>query len=160
MKIHYITCNFGYATTTETWEVGTILKVFGKTESKLFLVHWKGHSSGEDSGEKEHTLLEDDCAESIKAFWDPTGMNPALRYYPDPYPESGGGQFRCWMCGWKSNKKNKERGLQMHLRLKKHQWTKTRTHTEKKIRRDKLEEQHAKTSHVYWGEDQQVSNDW
>ena len=49
----------------------------------------------------------------------------------------------------------------MHIRLSKHQWSKERAHlTEKKdIKRDKLDAQHIKMPHVYWG-DLQVTNDW
>ena len=52
----------------------------------------------------EHSLLQDVCAESIMDFWERSGLNPALKYYPDPEMETDGGQYRCWMCGWKSNK--------------------------------------------------------
>ena len=161
MKIHCSNCNFGFETTEKKWEIGVILKVFGKADRKLFLVHWKGHPSSADSWEKEQSLLEDGCAESIKDFWDRSGLNPALEYYPDPDQEPDGTQYRCWMCGWKSDKRDKRRGLQMHIRLKKHQWAKKRAHlTEKNdIRRDKLAEQHRKMPHVYWG-DLQVTNDW
>ena len=65
------------------------------------------------------------------------------------------------MCGWKSDKNNRKRGLQMHLRLTKHKWSKKRAHlTEKRdIRKDKLDEQHKQMQHVYWG-DKRVTNDW
>ena len=66
--IHYNICNFGYGTTDEKWEIHSILKVFGKADRKLFLVRWKDHPSSADSWEKEHSLLEDGCAQIIKEF--------------------------------------------------------------------------------------------
>ena len=101
MTIHCSTCNFGYATTDTKDEVESILSVFGKAERKLFLVRWTDFPS-KDSWEKEHSLLQDGCAESIKDFWERSGLNPALDYYPDPeVVEPDGGQHRCWMCGFK-----------------------------------------------------------
>ena len=118
---HCGTCNFGYGTTDEKWEVDSIEKVFGKTERKLFLVHWRGHPASAESREKEHSLLEDGCAESVKEFWNRSGLNPSLAYYLDPDPELDVSQHRCWMCAWKIIKKEERRGLQMHIRLKKQQ---------------------------------------
>ena len=113
---HVHSCNFNYGLTDKRWEVERIIDVFGKAERKLFLVQWEG-LPGEDSWQKEHSLLEDGCAETIKAFWQDSGKNPAHKYYPDPDGESG---LRCWMCGWKSEANDKRRGLKTHLRLKKH----------------------------------------
>ena len=110
---------------------------------------------------KRALTTEDGCAESIKGFWNRSGLNPARSYYPDPDPEPDAGQYRCWMCGWKSDKDDKKRGLQMHLRRKGHQWDKARAClTEKKdVRHDKWDAHHVKMPHVYWG-DLQVTNDW
>ena len=90
MKIHSCNCdfNFNYGLTDDKWEVEQILTVFGNKTRKLFLVQWGGRP-GEDSREKEYSLLEDGCAESIKDFWNRTGKNPALDYYPDPEGEPG-----------------------------------------------------------------------
>lgn len=160
MTIHCSSCNFAYATTETKDEVEEIISVFGKAERKLFLVRWKGFP-GQDSWEKEHSLLQDGCAPSIKDFWNRSGLNPALDYYPDPDPEPDGGQYRCWMCGWKSTKTNKKRGLCMHIRKCDHAWEKARAHLSerKDIRQDKLAARHEKMPHVYWG-DKRVQNEW
>ena len=105
-------------------------------------------------GKKEHSLLQDG--------WVRSGLNPALSYYTDPEqePDPDEGQYRCWLCGWKSDKKNKKRGLRMHINRKKHKWSKNRSHlTEKKdIKKMKLSEQHDRQPHVFWG-DKEVINE-
>ena len=116
MHIHVCNCNFNYGLTDEKWEVDQILEVFDMTSRKLFLVRWTDRP-GEDSWQKEHSLLEDGCAQTIKEFWNRSGKNPALEFYPDPNGEL---DTRCWMCGWKSSAANKKRGLKTHIRRKKH----------------------------------------
>ena len=155
MKVHSCSCNFNYGLTDKKWEVEEIVDVFGNASRKLFLVRWTGRP-GEDSWEKEHSLLEDGCAESIRDFWIKSGKNPALDYYSDPDGEVG---TRCWMCGWKSTANNKHRGLQTHIRLKKHHWSKKRSHlTERKdIKKQKLEAIQDKLPKVKWG-DRDVDN--
>ena len=157
MKIHCRACNFNYGLTERKWEVEKITAVFGRAERKLFLVKWTDRSD-EDSWQKEHSLLQDGCAESIKEFWNTSGINPALDYYPDPDGEPG---TRCWMCGWKSAAKNKLLGLKAHVRRKKHAWTKRRANlTERKdIMKDKLEAAQEKLPKVRWG-DEDVQNCW
>ena len=157
MRIHCAACNFNYGLTDKKWEVEKILTVFGRTERKLFLVQWKG-CPGQDSWQKEHSLMQDGCAESIKTFWNDSGLNPALDFYPDPDGEHG---TRCWMCGWKSTAKNKVLGLKTHVRRSKHDWTKRRAClTERKdIKFDKLEALQDKMPKVKWG-DKDVSNSW
>ena len=83
MTIHNNACNFEYATTDTKDKVEVILAVFGKAEHKSFLVRWTDFPN-EDSREKEHSLLQDSCAESIKDFWGRSGLNPTLDYYSDP----------------------------------------------------------------------------
>ena len=83
MTIHNNACNFEYATTDTKDKVEVILAVFGKVEHKSFLVRWTDFPN-EDSREKEHSLLQDSCAESIKDFWGRSGLNPTLDYYSDP----------------------------------------------------------------------------
>ena len=155
MKIHSCNCDFNYGLTDGKWEVERILAVFGNKTRKLFLVQWRGRL-GEDSWEKEDSLLEDGCAESIKDFWDRSGQNPALDYYPDPEGEPG---TRCWMCGWKSTANNKVLGLKTHIRRRKHRWSKKRANlTERKdIKFDKHEALQDKLPKVKWGE-QDVDN--
>ena len=83
MKIHCRACSFNYGLTERKWEVEKITTVFGRAERKVFLVKWTDRSD-EDSWQKEHSLLQDECAESIKEFWNNSGINPTLDYYPDP----------------------------------------------------------------------------
>ena len=94
--------------------------------------------------------MRDGCTESIKDFWTRTGKNPTLDFYPDKDGDPG---MRCWMCGWKSDKQNKARGLQMHIRRKGHKWDKKRVHlTERRdIKYDKLEKLQAQLPQVFWG---------
>ena len=156
MKIHSCSCTFNYGLTEKKWEVEKILAVFGRAERKLFLVKWTDHPD-EDSWQKEHSLLQDGCADIMKAFWNSSGLNPARDFYPDPDGEPG---TRCWMCGWKSCVNNKKLGLKTHVRRKKHAWTKRRANlTDRKdIERDKLEAaQQDKLPKVRWGNDD-VSN--
>ena len=136
MKIHCCNCVFNYGLTDQKWEVEEIIDVFGNTSRKLFLVRWSGRP-GEESWEKEHSLLQDGCYPSIKRFCHKSGKNPALNFYPDP---DGEPDTRCWMCGWKSTAANKQIGLKTHIRKKKHQWHRRRAHlTEREeIKRDKL----------------------
>ena len=63
------------------------------------------------------------------------------------------------MCGWKSSASNKKRGLETHIRRKKHRWHKRRANlTEKKeIKLDKLEALQDKLPKVRWG-DRDVDN--
>ena len=137
MRIHSCNCDYNYGLTEQKWEVERIIDVFGNATRKLFLVQWTGRP-GEDSWQKEHSLLQDGCYPSIKAFWNRSDKNPALDYYPDPDGEPG---TRCWMCGWKSSAKNKKLGLKTHIRRKRHRWTRHRANlTEKKdIKQAKLE---------------------
>ena len=81
-----------------------------------------------------------------------------MDYYPDPDGEPG---TRCWMCGWKSAKKNKKLGLKTHVRRKKHGWTKRRScQTERKeIKKDKLKAAQNRLPKVKWGEEV-VANCW
>ena len=116
MRIHSCNCDYNYGLTEKKWEVERIIDVFGNASRKLFLVQWTGRP-GEDSWQKEHSLLQDGCYPSIKAFWNRSGINPALDFYPDPEGEPG---TRCWMCGWKSSAKNKKLGLRTHIRRKRH----------------------------------------
>ena len=157
MKIHCCACNFNYGLTEKTWEVEEILAVFGKADRKLFLVKWTNHP-GEDSWQKEDSLIQDGCAESIKDFWDKSGINPALEYYPDPDNEPG---TRCWMCGFKSTANNKKLGLKTHIRRRKHEWKKRRAHlTERQdIKKDKMKIAQEKLPKVKWG-DEDVDNCW
>ena len=60
MRIHACSCNYNYGLTEEKWEVDKILAVYGKAERKLFLVKWTDRP-GEDSWQKEHSLLQDGC---------------------------------------------------------------------------------------------------
>ena len=155
MKIHSCNCNYNYGLTDEKWEVEKIIDVFGKSTRKLFMVKWKD-KPGEDSWQKEHSLLQDGCYPSIKAFWNESGKNPASDYYPDP---DGEPETRCWMCGWKSTAKNKKLGLTTHIRKKKHQWHKRRANlTERKdIKREKLEALQQTMPKVKWG-NEEVNN--
>ena len=157
MRIHSSTCNFNYGLTDQKWEVEKIIAVFGRAERKLFLVRW-ANRPGEDSWQKEHSLLQDGCAESIKEYWNNSGTNPALDYYPDPEGEPG---TRCWMCGFKSSAKNKKLGLKTHIRRKKHAWTKHRANltARKDIEKDKHEAAQDKMPKVKWG-NENVANCW
>ena len=50
MKIHSASCKFNYGTTEESYEVESILAVFGKRKRRFYLVKWKNYP-GEDSWE-------------------------------------------------------------------------------------------------------------
>ena len=67
MKIHYYNCAFNYDLTDQKWEVEEIIDVFGNASRKFFFVRWSGRP-GEESWEKEHSLLQDGCYPSIKRF--------------------------------------------------------------------------------------------
>ena len=85
----------------------------------------------------EDLLLRDGCRESINTFWATSGLNPSLDFYPGPE-----GNFRCWVCGWVSEKSNKPRVLKCHLIRKKHWWSteRARLTAKKDVYRDKLED--------------------
>ena len=120
MAIHACSCSFNYGRTEEAFPVEEVLEVFGKATRKLFLVQWEGYP-GQDSWVPEDSLIQDGCAEAIKEFWIKSGKNPAQNYYADPDGDVG---MRYWMCGWKSDKTDKVKGLRMHIRMKDHKWTK------------------------------------
>ena len=106
----------------------------------------------------EHSLLQDGFAENIKAYWQKTGKNPARDYYADSEGDAG---MRCWMCGWKSEKRNKLRGLKMHIRKKGHEWKKARAQLTERadVKRDLLEKMQALLPRVKWG-DLDIKNCW
>ena len=157
MNIHVANCSYNYGRTDEAYPVEEILEVFGHAARRLFLIKWEGYP-GEDSWVTEHSLLQDGLAENIKAFWQETGKNPACDYYADPEGEVG---TRCWMCGWKSSKRNKLRGLKMHIRKKGHEWKKARAQLTERadVKRDLLEKMQEQLPSVKWG-DLDVKNCW
>ena len=67
MRIHICNCDYNYGITDEKWEVERIIDVFGNATRKLFLVQWTDRP-GEDSWQKEHSLLQDGCYPIIKEF--------------------------------------------------------------------------------------------
>ena len=143
-------CSYNYGRTEKAYPVEEVLNVFGKSTRKLFFVRCEGYP-GQNSWVPEDPLIQDGCTEAIKDFWTKSGKNPALDYYADPDGDVG---MRCWMCGWKSNKRNKIRGLQMHIRRKDHKWNKKRAQqTERRdVKRKMLEAMQKLLPKVCWGE--------
>ena len=141
-------------TTDKPYPVEELIVVFGKAARRLFKVKWEGYV-GQDSWLSEHSLLQDGCIEAIKTFWNKTGKNPAREFHPDPDGDKG---FRCLMCGWKSDKKNKKRGLQIHIKRKGHQWKKKRSQmTERKdIIQDIMKARQDKLPRVRWGDREDI----
>ena len=104
MLIHRNNCDYNYGTTEEDFEIDRILKVYGHSSRRLFLVCWKNHP-GQDSWEPEHLLTRYGCRETIKDFWSTSKLNPAKKFYPDP---DGDASSRCWMCDWKQKRQERQ----------------------------------------------------
>ena len=77
-----MSCVHNYDTTTETYEVEDITTVFGCKDARWFRVKWTGYD--DEEWEREHLLRRDGCEETTRHFWTTTGMNPNLKFYPDP----------------------------------------------------------------------------
>ena len=92
MQKHRAHCVYNYDTTSEVFEIESIVDVFGYAHSRWFLVKYKGYQMPEWS--REHLLLRDGCRDSIREFWSRTGKQPNKKYYPDPE-----GKHRCTICG-------------------------------------------------------------
>ena len=131
-----------------------IIAVYGKAQRRLFLVRWANYP-GQDSWQKEHSLLQDGRKDVIDDFWIRSGLNPAADFFPDKE-----GRPRCWMCGWAS-KSMDPRYLKSHIKRKGHKWEKTRAQRQARrdIHLDKLELQQLQRPHVQWG-DLKVQNCW
>ena len=117
MQKHRAHCVYNYDTTSEVFEIESIVDVFGYAHSRWFLVKYKGYQMSEWS--REHLLLRDGCRDSIREFWSRTGKQPNKKYYPDPE-----GKHRCTICG---KPYKRARDLKAHrTRMKHHEETANR----------------------------------
>ena len=89
-NIHRESCAYNYNTTEEAWEVEGILGVFGRIGARWFLVQWGGQEKPE--WEREHLLLRDGCRDSIRDFWDKSGLSPCQEFYDVD-------EHKCEVCG-------------------------------------------------------------
>ena len=89
-NIHRESCVYNYNTTEEAWEVEDILGVFGRIGARWFLVQWGGQEKLE--WEREHLLLRDGCRDSIRDFWDKSGLSPCQEFYDVD-------EHKCEVCG-------------------------------------------------------------
>ena len=79
MRIHRDKCPYNYATTDEAFEVEEIVGVFGRINSRWFRVKYAGYS--EPEWNREHLLLRDGCRDTIRSFWEKSGMSPTQEFY-------------------------------------------------------------------------------
>ena len=153
-KIHETTCVHNYDTTDEYYYVvENIVDVFGRIEQCWFLVKWERYE--EPDWERERLLRKDGCHETIRSFWDRTGLSPCKDFYEDPEELHS----RCDVC------------VKAYKRLQdlKSQMTRKRHHVDGQVkitataRRDprikKLEDNQNEPQHVKWV-DQYVDNCW
>ena len=155
MMLHRASCQFNYATTEQTWEVESIVGVFGRRERWLFKIRWLGLNPEEDTWEPEHLLLRDGCKESVDAFWAQSGLNPA-----QPFHDDAEGRPRGWICGWAS-KSMEPLYLKAHIKRARHAWCRKRAHgtAKKDVLHDRHQEVQKQRGNVCWG-DKEVVNTW
>ena len=108
MRVHRANCPYNYATTEEVFEVEDIVGVFGRITSRWFLVKYAGYEAPEWS--REHLLLRDGCRDSIRCFWDKSGLPPTQEFYDID-------KNKCEVCG-KTYKRAQD--LKAHKTREKH----------------------------------------
>ena len=66
--------------------------VFGRTGTWWFMVKYVGYEVPEWNRNREHLLLRDGCRDSIRNFWDRSGLSPCKEFYEV-------NQNKCEVCG-------------------------------------------------------------
>ena len=115
MQIHRANCPHNYGTTEKTYEVERIVGVFGRIGARWFLVKWGGYE--EPEWERGHLLLRDGCRDSIRDFWDKSGLSPCEEFYDVEHVN------KCEVCG-KEFKRAQD--LKAHKTRKKHHFEQIR----------------------------------
>ena len=90
MRVYRANCPYNYVTTEEVFEVEEIVSVFGHLASWWFLVKYTECEQPEWN--REHLLLRDGCRDSIRCFWDKSGLSPTQELYTVD-------ENKCEVCG-------------------------------------------------------------
>ena len=143
MQIHRAACAFNYNTTEKTWVVEGIVGVFGRIGARWFLVKWGGFE--EPEWEREHLLLRDGCRDSIRAFWDKSGLSPCQEFYA---VEAN----KCEVCGKEFKRAQDLKAHKTRQRHHVHQMAKVTGTAKKAAKRIKHEEAQALLPTAMWGE--------
>ena len=115
MRIHRDKCPYNYDTTDEAFEVESIVGVFGRINSRWFLVKYAGYPVLEWN--REHLMLRDVCRDTIRSFWEKSDLSPAQEFYKSE-------ANKCEVCG-KEFKRAQD--LKVHkTRTKHHNTTSTK----------------------------------
>ena len=144
MHTHRASCPHNYGTTEEAFPVEEIVGVFGRIDSRWFLVKWGGHEVPE--WEREHLLLRDGCRDSIRNFWQKSGLSPCREFYDVA-------QHKCEVCG---REYKRAQDLKAHKTRQRHhfeQITKVSGTAKKEAIKAKHEEAQEQLPTAKWGED-------
>ena len=94
MRIHRYRCPHNYDTTSEVFELESIVGVFGHKDTRWFKVKWSGHE--EPEWEREHLLRRDGCQDAIREFWATSGLAPTKPFYQ--HIDDPDRPHRCTVC--------------------------------------------------------------
>ena len=142
--IHRSSCPHNYGTTNQIYEVEGIVGVFGRIGARWFLVKWGGYKKPE--WEREHLLLRDGCRDSIRNFWDKSGLSPCKEFYEVD-------QHKCEVCG---KEFRRAQDLKGHKTKKKHHFEQIRKVSgaaKKEAKKAKKEEAQKLLPKAFWGEE-------
>ena len=114
MRIHRDACPYNYGTTDEVFELEKIVGVFGRINQRWFLVKYAGHEVPEWN--REHLLLRDGCQDTIRSFWEKSGLSPCREFYE---VEAN----KCEVCG---REYKRAQDLKAHQTRKKHRYAELR----------------------------------
>ena len=129
-----------------------IIVVFGHITYRWYLVKWAGYDESE--WERGRLLEKDGCADSIRSFWDKSGLMPSVTDYPDPH-----GRHRCPVCA-KTYKRAQD--LKTHKTRERHHEVNKVAVTataQRDARQTKMETMQSLLPKVRWG-DNEADNCW
>ena len=143
MYTHRAACPYNYDTTEKAFEVEDIVGVFGRIGARWFMVKYAGYDTPEWN--REHLLLRDGCRDSIRRFWDESGLSPCKEFYEVA-------QHKCEVCG---REYKRAQDLKAHKTRQKHhveQFTKVSGAAKKAAIAAKYEEAQELLPTAKWGE--------
>ena len=116
MRVHRANCPYNYVTTEKAFEVEEIVSVFDHVTSRWFLVKYAGYELPEWN--REHLLLRDGCRDSMRCFWDRSGLSPTQETYTVE-------ENKCEVCGREYKRAQDLKAHKTRARHHQHQIVKT-----------------------------------